>query len=190
MARYHWIAPITVCVVASVLCCGDDDEKGESVPDPGSTVQCTEGAIKYTTSSGEIVCCPSANRFCDENADGYTGGCWPENTDCNLITQCGGQWAACPTGSLPYCKDDATLECHVCSEGSSVYRTASGKPVCCDSDAPTFCDETDEGYAGGCWASGVDCDTIAPCGDDWAACAEGMVVVCDEATGEGYCTQA
>lgn len=196
MPKYAWSSPITVFVIVGGLYCGPDDDSGQSSTDAQAdgtdyAYQCPEGSEQHTTSSDKTVCCPSDNsQFCYENADGYTGGCWPEGTDCNTITECDGQFASCPYGSLPYCNDNSQLTCHVCPEDASVNYTTSGKPVCCETDFPAFCDERSDGYPGGCWQAGVDCATIALCGDTWRACGSGTVVVCEEATGQHYCDQS
>ncbi len=195
MSKTKWSLLLAFFVIASGPYCGsedEDDQPSNNGGQAGATVlpyQCPDGTVQNTTSSGKVICCSANNaQFCDENAEGYTGGCWPEGTNCDAITMCGGQWTACPPASLPYCHNDQ-LQCIVCSENSSVYYSASGKPFCCDAEFPTFCDETDQGYEGGCWQAGVDCQTMAQCGDTWTACASGMVVVCDAATGQSFCTQ-
>ena len=156
----------------------DDDTATDT-----ETVQmyCPDGSEKHTTASGSVVCC-SENFpvFCDENESGYAGSCWNDGVDCGTLTLCGGDWHACAEGSLPYCDAEENFLCYPCGDGSTPYTTASGRPVCCDSERPTFCDENDDGYQGGCWADGVDCDTITLCDGHYLACMADALPFCDE----------
>jgi hypothetical protein len=66
---------------------------------------CPEEAEVYWTQSQMPVCCsPEQPVFCDENDNGYVGGCWPSQIDCNTITMCNGYWGACPAGGIPACE--------------------------------------------------------------------------------------
>jgi hypothetical protein len=142
---------------------------------------CQDESRMYETASGRPGCCTEARpTFCDENEAGYTGGCWTEETDCETITACGGSFSACASGMLPYCQEDGELRCYPCPEDSVRYETTSGRPVCCTADTPTFCDENDAGYHGGCWSATIDCDTIIQCNGLWSACEVGRTSSCEE----------
>jgi hypothetical protein len=61
---------------------------------------CIGNDVPYCSSTDEITCCPAGDRFCDAIPGiGYGGSCWPPDVDCGTITNCGGQFVACPTGS-------------------------------------------------------------------------------------------
>ena len=68
----------------------------------------------------------------------------------------------------------------VCPDGSTAYTGANGDLFCCTESYPVFCDATDDGYEGGCWSDGVDCDTLTLCGSDVMACLDGSLPYCDE----------
>lgn len=195
MAKNKWSLMVAVFIIAIGPDCGSEDENDQSSNNGQAgrisyPYQCPEGSAQYTTSSGKTVCCAADNaQFCDENAEGYPGGCWPVGTACDTITECGGQYSSCPPETLPYCNNDQ-LQCFECSENASVHYTASGKPFCCGVDFPTFCDENQQGYPGGCWQAGVDCRTVVQCEGTWAACGSGLVVLCDTNTGEHFCVRS
>lgn len=161
------------CLVGSVPYCDQDETF--------ACYSCPVDATRYETASGKPVCCsPSRPTFCDENADGYTGGCWSEAVDCETITTCGGSFTACVGDTLPYCDDAGEFSCYACPDGAVEYINASGKPICCGDERPLFCDENANGYSGGCWNDGVDCSTVISCGGFWGACMEGRESVCEE----------
>ncbi len=140
--------------------------------------ECPPGSIEYKTSSGNKMCCPSKDSvFCDEIGD-YPGGCWSEGTVCETLIYCEGQWKACMEEALSYCNDVDEFSCRVCFDGYERHKTASGMPICCAPDRPVFCDETRDGYEGGCWQEKVDCQTLTYCQGGWRTCFEGMEVIC------------
>jgi hypothetical protein len=195
MSGVLWIIPVSILLITACMGCGEDNRREQSMDNDSSTdmvVQftCPDGSTEHETSSGRKVCCPKgASRFCDENSEGYEGGCWQNETDCNTITECGDTWVSCPEGSLPFCDDSGQLTCHVCPEGAMAYETTRGMPVCCTADFPKFCNET-AGYQGGCWQDDVNCETIVKCGDEWVACSGNMEVICDEENREFFCSPA
>ncbi len=67
-----------------------------------------------------------------------------------------------------------------CPEGSTEYTTSSGMRHCCPKNAPLFCDETSDGYEGGCWQAEASCETILDCGGAWSACPEESLSYCDD----------
>jgi hypothetical protein len=147
----------------------------------GTELSCPDGTTLHTSSSGRMVCCSESNPiFCDETPEGYNGGCWSDGVDCNTITFCGDTWTACLEDSLPFCNEDGGFLCYPCGDDTVRHETASGRPVCCTPDRPTFCDENEIGYSGGCWSDGVDCETITMCGDTYTACLHGALPFCGE----------
>jgi hypothetical protein len=145
------------------------------------TPSCPEGSVPYTTSAGSTVCCSDAYPlFCDALEGGYSGGCWSQGVDCETILFCEQQWFSCPQGALSFCDENDQFSCYPCTNESRRYETLSGRPVCCSGDRPVFCDENDEGYDGGCWSEGVDCETITACGDAFTACYSGSLPYCQE----------
>lgn len=157
--------------------CNADEGSEENVENDSETESqgsCLAGELEHTSSNGGVFCCDADETiFCDVNSEGYTGGCWPANVDCDTITLCGDRWGACPPESLPYCPDTGDLTCKPCPAGAAQHETRSGVPVCCDDTRPLFCDENDAGYPGGCWPAVTDCASITFCGDDWGACPVG-----------------
>ena len=142
---------------------------------------CEDESRKHETLSGLPVCCTEDRpRFCDENSAGYPGGCWSESVDCATITACGDSFAACHEGGLPYCDEDGDLTCYTCPEDAARYETTSGRPVCCPPESPTFCDENDAGYPGGCWGATIGCETIIECDGFFGACPVGQTASCED----------
>lgn len=188
----QWLLTLSVLQIG----CDEEDNKGDdsaSVDTETSEetdtatatemeymVFCPKGSEEHTSSSGKTFCCPQkAPLFCDETSDGYEGGCWEEEADCSTLIECGGEWIACPEESLSYCDDDGQVVCISCPKSSEKYETSQGMPVCCPKDFPVFCDAMSNGYEGGCWGAGIDCDTIDTCQDEWRACPEGTTLLCD-----------
>ena len=166
---------LKACLEGSIPYCDEDDNF--------VCYACPDGATQYETASGKPVCCSEERpQFCDENNEGYGGGCWSEGVDCATITVCGASFTACYDGSLPYCDEAGDLTCYPCPDGAVQYETASGRPVCCTDDLPVFCDESSDGYTGGCRSEGVDCATLIYCGGFWGACTEGHTSSCEEDT--------
>jgi hypothetical protein len=157
----------------------DSDGDSDGDADTGTVVYtCDEGAELHLSSSGKAFCCPPEYPvFCDENDAGYTGNCWSEGVDCDTLIDCGSGWQACPEGTESYC-NGATMSCRSpCTDGT-LYTTASGRQVCCSEPSPQFCDENDQGFAGGCWDADVDCDTITSCNGSFSACLTGSIPFC------------
>ena len=155
----------------------DTDGRGDTTP----TVFCPEGSVLHTTSSGKTVCCNDAYPvFCDENEDGYTGGCWTEGVSCEGILFCGEQWLVCTDGALPYCDENGDLICYPCEDETRLHETTSGRPVCCTDARPKFCDENSAGYTGGCWSEETDCETITSCDDTFYACSVDTLPHCQD----------
>ncbi len=69
---------------------------------------------------------------------------------------------------------------NTCPDGTEIHTTKSGRTVCCFDEHPVFCDETDDGFEGGCWGEGTNCDTITECDGDWLACKGNGLPFCDE----------
>ncbi len=158
----------------------DADSDTDADTDTGSINRCPEESTEHTTSiSGRTVCCPLGMLFCDDNTTGYLGGCWSELTDCETIIECDGRWQACIEDTLPFCDLSDQMWCHSCPTDSTRYDTASGRPFCCTSDRPQFCDEAGE-FQGGCWNEGVDCTSITYCEGNWKACFNGMTPACKD----------
>jgi hypothetical protein len=159
------------CYEGNLPYCDDDDNF--------SCYSCDEDSTPYTTASGRPVCCSETRPlFCDENDEGYPGGCWAEGVACETLTLCDGSWLACTEGYLPFCDEEGDMSCHPCPDDAVRYETASGRPICCTDTRPLFCDENSDGYPGGCWSDQIDCDTIIPCGDYWSACTTGTHGTC------------
>ena len=63
-----------------------------------------DSTVHYTTSGRPACCTDDRPVFCDENAEGYPGGCWSAGIDCSTIAMCNGFWGACPNGAIPTCE--------------------------------------------------------------------------------------
>ena len=108
-------------ILASMFCIigcnsdGDSDTSSDDSTDGDTTIDlgsgsCPSEAVEYTSSSGKVICCDADEAvFCDENSNGYAGGCWPSEVDCNTITYCHDHWGACRTGEQPSCRDDELI---------------------------------------------------------------------------------
>ena len=156
----------------------DTVRDSDTVP---ASVYCPEGSQMHTSSSGKVVCCSAGYpQFCDENDNGYTGSCWGEGVNCDTITYCGDSWHACLDDKLAWCDSTGNMICYPCEADATVYHTTSGRPVCCTTDRPMFCDENDNGYEGGCWTAHIDCSTITLCNGYWGACPNGAFPSCEE----------
>jgi hypothetical protein len=81
--------------------CWESDVRCNSISACGTVIfACRDDRVPYCASNQNFVCCAPNEIFCDSNdAIGYGGGCWPTNIDCNTITDCGGNYAACPPGT-------------------------------------------------------------------------------------------
>jgi hypothetical protein len=157
-----------------------NDTGSDSTVSTDTLYYCPEGTQMHTSSSGKVVCCSESKPvFCDENEDGYTGSCWSEGVNCDSITFCGDVWRGCLTDRLPFCDPTGNMICYPCPEEAEVYWTLSQMPVCCNPDQPVFCDENDNGYAGGCWPPQIDCNTITMCNGYWGACSAGGIPACE-----------
>jgi hypothetical protein len=66
---------------------------------------CNNGESSHCSASGKVVCCPSSTpQFCDLNALGYQGGCWPASTQCSTLKQCDSGWRGCEVATqTPLC---------------------------------------------------------------------------------------
>jgi hypothetical protein len=61
---------------------------------------CRNDTVPHCTNTNNYLCCPPDEIFCDSRAGiGYEGGCWPSNINCGSITNCNGNFVACPAGS-------------------------------------------------------------------------------------------
>ncbi len=98
---------------ASITWCGDDwsacHEGGMPFCDAEEGLTCypcDDPTRKYETSSGRPFCCTEDHPlFCDENDDGYKGGCWSPAIDCGTVIECDDFWGACLVGLTSSCTD-------------------------------------------------------------------------------------
>lgn len=149
--------------------------------DTGPTITCPEGSAMHVSAEGETFCCPERYPvFCDTRDGGYPGGCWSEEVDCATITRCNDDWSACHEGGMPYCDAVEGMTCYPCDDPTRKVESSSGRPFCCTEDHPTFCDENDDGYKGGCWSPAIDCGTVIECDGYWGACLTGLVSSCTD----------
>ena len=69
-------------------------------------IPCANEAAAHYTQSGMPVCCSEPTPlFCDENANGFPGGCWSSQLDCSTIIWCNDHWSACSAGATPVCEN-------------------------------------------------------------------------------------
>ncbi len=88
-----------LCKKDAVSYCNDKDEF--------SCWTCPNDYTMHFLSKGEPTCCaPHLPQFCGDTNEGYEGGCWEENTDCNSVTFCQGRWRGCLAKERASCFDN------------------------------------------------------------------------------------